>query len=171
MKIAIIYSSITGNTEKVAQAIYDSLPGEKYLFKTMHDQYNVEEFDIILIGYWCRKTFMDTLSLNLLRQIKGKKVGAFGTAGMYPDSEYGYQCRARVKEVISLENEFIGEFLCQGKIPEERTQKRMVLPKDDPHYLDEEGVKRHLESRKHPDAQDLCNAQVFFKGMIQKYVK
>ncbi|VEU81192.1 flavodoxin family protein [Haploplasma axanthum] len=171
MKIALIYSSLTGNTEKVAKAIFDSLPGEKALFRNKKDNYNLDDFDIIIIGYWCRRTFMDPLSIDLVKKIKGKKVAAFGTAGMYPDSKYGELCRERVRNIIEEENEFIGDFLCQGKIPEERTNKRLNLPKDDPHYLDEEGLKRHIESRKHPNNEDFIAAQEAFRKIISNHVK
>jgi len=161
MKIAVIFSSITGNTKKVAEAIYSILPEEKFIFQNPNIEC-LEKFDVILIGYWCYRCFMDPLSLALLKKITGKKVGAFGTAGVYPNSQAGIKCSERVKEAISSKNIFIGEFLCQGKIPEERTKKRMMLPKDNPHYLDVEGLKRHIESRNHPNEVDLENAKKFF---------
>lgn len=165
MTIAIIYASKTGNTQKVAEAIFTSLPYEKVIAKTSGD-IDITTFDIILIGYWCYRGFMDPLSLALVKKIQGKKVGAFGTAGVYPDSPAGVKCRNRIKEIISQNNIFIGDFLCQGKIPEERTLKRMMLPKNDSHYLDEEGIKRHLESRKHPNEVDLKQAQNYFLEVI-----
>lgn len=168
MKIGVIYSTLTGNTKKLANAIFAILPEEKFMFHNGKDMFDFESFDLIILGYWCKRTFMDPLTLKLLEQIKGKKIAVFGTAGMYPWSEHAIRCRTRIKEAVSLNNEFLGDFLCQGKIPEERTLKRMQLPKDDPHYLDEDGIKRHIESRMHPDQQDLLNAQQFFKELIAR---
>jgi len=169
MKIGIVYSSITGNTKKVADAIFNSLEGKAKIFRVKKDEFNYKDFDIILIGYWCRRTFMDNDSFELLKTIKGKKIATFGTAGMYPDSTYANKCHEKIQQEIKKENEFIGSFLCQGKISEKRTEERLKIPKGKPHYLGEEGLKRHIESRKHPNEEDLNNAVSYFKEILKNH--
>ena len=113
--------------------------------------------------FWCRKSTLDNYSKEVLKQCKNKKILAFGTMGSYPNDAYGMRVRENVKTIIEENNICEGVYLSQGRIPEARTNYRKNLPKEHPHYLDEEGVKRHEKSRKHPDANDLKNAVEFFK--------
>ncbi len=104
---------------------------------------------------------MDDKSLKLLERFSGRKILAVGTMGSYPDSVYGKRVYKNVEALINAKNICQGIFLCQGKIETSRTEKRRALPKDDPHYLNDESYQRHLESRKHPNDIDLKAAADF----------
>ncbi|MFV0519312.1 MAG: flavodoxin family protein [Lachnospirales bacterium] len=157
--ITVIYSTITGNTEKVAKSIYESLKVEKEIFN-INDiaQKNFEKSDIIILCYWCSRGTADSKTLGFLDKVKNKKIIAVGTLGAYVESEHGQKMAERVKEKVMEKNEYIGKFVCRGKIDPKRTEKRLSLPKTDKHFLDEEGYKRHLSSRVHPTQEDLSNA-------------
>ncbi len=166
--ISATISSLTGNTQKIANAVLEELQN------TLDDIVKNEEItvnvfqnkelltlpeldDYILLFFWCRKSTLDDYSKEALKQCKNKKILAFGTMGSYPNDTYGMRVRENVKIICE------GVYLSQGRIPEARTNYRRNLPEEHPHYLDEEGLKRHEESRKHPDANDLKNAVKFFK--------
>ena len=58
-------------------------------------------------------------------------------------------------------NECLGVFLSQGRVSMKNVEKRRQLPADDPHHLDDAGVRRLEESQKHPDEQDMARARSF----------
>ena len=172
--ISATISSLTGNTEKIANAVLEELQNTldtviknediKVRISKNKELLNLPELDdYILLFFWCRKSTLDDYSKEVLKQCKNKKILAFGTMGSYPDGTYGQQVRENVKTIIEENNICEGVYLSQGRIPEARTMYRRNLPTDHPHYLDEEGVKRHEESRKHPDDNDLKNAVEFFR--------
>lgn len=171
--ISVMISSITGNTQKIADAVLKEL--ENNLDSSIKvDIFHNKEFltvsslsDYILLFFWCRKSTLDDYSQALIEQCKGKKILALGTMGGNPDGTYGERVRKNVEMFIEKNNVCCGVYLSQGKIPEKRTKYRMNLPKDHPHYLDEEGVKRHEQSRSHPDKKDLENAVDFFRKHFQ----
>ena len=173
--ISVTTSSLTGNTEKIANAVLEELRNTlvavvknedvKVRIFQNKELLNLPELDnYVLLFFWCRKSTVDDYSKEVLKQCKNKKILAFGTMGGYPDGAYGQQVRKNVTTMIEENNICEGVYLSQGKIPEARTEYRRKLPKEHPHYLDEEGLKRHEESRKHPDTNDLKNAAEFFRG-------
>lgn len=167
--ISVMISSLTGNTQKIADAVLKELKNDGNAFTRIDIFHNKELLQLpalneyILLFFWCRKSTLDDYSQAVIRQCKGKKILAFGTMGGYPDGDYGNRVRKNVETLIGENNICRGVYLSQGKIPESRTTYRMNLPKDHPHYLDENGVKRHEQSRTHPDKKDLDNAVVFFR--------
>ncbi len=159
--VTVVYSSLTGNTEKVARAIFSEIDSDKKIVKINDVNVNeLNESDIIISCYWCARGTADKKTIDLIENLKGKKIIAVGTLGAYDDSEHALKMKSRVKELVEKENEFLGEFACRGKIAEERTERRRKLPQTDKHYLNEAGVQRHISSRVHPTEDDLKNAVV-----------
>ncbi len=157
--ITVVYSSLTGNTKRVAEAIFSSIEGDKEIIKINEvDSERLENSDKIISCYWCSRGTADPKTLEMIGSLKDKKIIAVGTLGAYEDSEHAMKMKQRVKIAVEENNIFLGEFVCRGKIAEERTERRMKLPKTDKHYLGEEGYQRHLSSRKHPTEDDLKNA-------------
>ena len=59
--------------------------------------------------------------------------------------------------------------MSQGKIDIQRTEYRKKLPPENPHFLDEKGIRRHEESRNHPDEADIECARSFLEKRITEY--
>lgn len=170
--IALYISSCTGNTLKIANVIQARLEKsdyELYIHNSSKSNIIPKDADLIIIFFWCRKSSLDFNSKNIVDMCENKKILAFGTMGNYPNSDYGQKVKSNVFDYISKNNKCLGVFLCQGKIPPERTEKRMKLSPDHPHHLDEDGIKRHLDSRTHPDKRDLQNAAHFLEGVLEKF--
>lgn len=168
--ISVMISSVTGNTQKIADVILKELENNYLNTFTRVDIFHNKELlqlpalsEYILLFFWCRKSTLDDCSQAAIRQCKGKKILAFGTMGGNPDGDYGNRVRKNVETLIGENNICRGVYLSQGRIPEARTRHRMNLPKDHPFYLDEEGVKRHEQSRTHPDKKDLDDSVDFFR--------
>ena len=87
MTYAIVYSSRTGNTERLAQAIRQALPPEECLyFGPPAPQARAAER--IYVGFWTDKGDCDAQTRAFLSELRGKEIFLFGTAGFGVASVY-----------------------------------------------------------------------------------
>ena len=164
MKSLIVYSSKTGNTKKIAKAVYQILPEPKEIYP-VEKAPAPDDFDFIGLGFWVNRGTADKKAQQYMNKIKNKQVGLFGTLGAYPDSDHAKKCLSRVKELITG-NELLGIFLCQGRVdPQVIEQMAKIAPES--HPMTDERKKRLKEAEKHPDEKDCHNAQAAFKDMLQ----
>lgn len=79
-KYSIIFSSLTGNTKKLADTIRAVLPAEDcdYFGAPKAEELHSE---ILYIGFWTDKGNADSATLELLSKLRDKKFFLFGTAG------------------------------------------------------------------------------------------
>ncbi len=168
MKCAVVYSSETGNTYKLARGIYKGIDCATRFINVEDVDYNeIECYDTIVICYWNRQNTADPDSLAFLEAVKGKNIFAAGTLGAYPTGRSGVAMLENVRAAVrNSGNKLIGEFICQGRIDPVKTERRRQIEKGRPHYLDEEGLKRHIESRNHPDLRDIERAVASVKESL-----
>lgn len=159
MRKVIVYSSLTGNTKKIATHLSENISAELFDADTAMTQLDLDAYDIFIICYWTDRGIADPKSRKFIDLLHDKKIIAVGTLGGPSDTDYAQSIKDRVRAYAAEKSNFvIGDFICQGKIDPARTEARLKIPKGEPRYLDEEGYKRHLESRTHPDEIDLANA-------------
>ncbi len=180
-KIGMFVSSLTGNTKKIADYLEGVLAREEYEIDRMDTRtfrYTVSEteltgvfgtYDVCILMFWCRKSGLDDASRMLAGAMEGQKVIAVGTMGHTTEDDYSERVRDNVFRDISRNNHCLGIYLSQGRINPERTEARRRLPKDAPHYLDEAGYLRHLESRTHPDERDLQGAGEYVLSALRRH--
>lgn len=167
--IALFVSSLTGNTEKIAHGIYTHLLQNDYSV-TMQDSCIIKNdllsADLNILCFWCRRASLDDDTKKLLRRYLDTPFLAIGTCGHYPDSEYGQKIKKQVSDYINQSNCCIDVFLSQGAVLLDSTEYRRKLPQNHPHYLDDSGYARHIESQNHPNEADIQNAIHF----VSKYL-
>ncbi|MCG8640493.1 MAG: flavodoxin family protein [Desulfobacterales bacterium] len=164
MKSMIVYSSRTGNTRAVAEAVQEVFPPSCELV-SVEEAPDPESYDVIAIGYWVDKGGPDKKAAAFMEGVKGKKVGLFGTLGAYPDSEHAHECRARALAMMAG-NDVLGQFLCQGKV-DPKVLEMMAKMASDQHPMTEERKARIEEAKKHPDKADFEAAKKAFAGMLE----
>ncbi|SMC39070.1 outer membrane receptor for ferrienterochelin and colicins [Desulfocicer vacuolatum DSM 3385] len=170
MKSLVVYSSKTGNTKKVAQAVFDTLPEPKEIHP-MENAPRVDGFDFLALGFWVDKGTADLKAQKFFKKIKGKQIGLFGTLGAYPDSDHAGESMKKTKALLAG-NEILGTFMCQGKVDPSLIEWMAKQFKDDPHHsMTPERKARLREAEKHPDNADLINAQNAFTQMLEKLPK
>ena len=82
MKVLVSYYSDTGNTEKVAKAIYDSLEQCEKDISLIKDASNLEAYDLIFCGFPVHSMGLPKKAEEFVKGIpEGKKVAYFGTHG------------------------------------------------------------------------------------------
>lgn len=164
MKCLVVYSSMTGNTRRVAEAVYDVLPDPKEIYP-VENAPEPDEYDLIALGFWVVHGTADEKIQRYILKIKHKKVGLFGTSGDYPDSEH---TRAAVRHVESLfeDNHLLGTVMCQGKIDDSFADELDVVA---PASKDASPAEHHrlTEARHHPDEADLNIVQTAFTAMLK----
>ena len=162
MRSLLTYSSLTGNTKQVAEAILKVMP-EGTDFYPIEEAPSPELYDYICIGFWADRENADKKSQDYMNKINGKKVALFGTLGAYPNSEHAQKTMDNAKEILAGKNEILGEFLCQGKVDPRLVKRFAELPADHPHGMTPERKARLEEASKHPNEEDFKNAQRIFK--------
>lgn len=169
MKKVVIYSSKTGNTKKVGEAIANELGCEIFSFE--NDELKIDEYDFIAIGYYIDKGGPDALFKHFLnKQIKDKKVGLFITLGTEPQSEYSKQILIDGRKFLEKNgNKIIREFICQGAIDpnliEQMIQMAQQLKDKAPYPITDERRARWAMAASHPDENDLRNARKAFSNL------
>ena len=143
-RYSIMFSSVTGNTRMLAEAIRETLPKE-----------NCDYFGVY-VGFWTDKGNADEDTLALLAGLRGKKIFLFGTAGFGGSEAYFRKVLDRVRQSVDASNTVIGEYMCQGRMPQ-AVKERYLRMKEQPEHpanLDMliENFDRALP---HPDAADL----------------
>ena len=152
---SILYSSVTGNTKLLAETIRAALPEEKCDYFGTCDSAEAKS-DLLYIGFWTDKGNADAATLALLAKLRGKKIFLFGTAGFGGSEAYFRKVLDRVRRSVDASNRVVGEYMCQGKMPQ-AVKDRYLRMKEQPEHpanLDMliENFDRALP---HPDTADL----------------
>ena len=170
-KWLIVYSSLTGNTKQIAEAMYTTFTnGEADIFSIKEiDKINLDDYDYIAVGYWLTRGAPDKTVQEFLTTIKHKTVMLFQTHGTEPGSEHAVTAFARAAYKLGEDCTILGTFSSQGKInPALLARRQNNTDKNDPHAATERNKKRWESAAKHPDENDIQRAKDFIAAMKHK---
>ena len=161
MKSLIIYSSRTGNTKAVATHIAAAL-SEATLCDAAQMPENLDDFDLIFVGFWAYRRGADPVATKILENLHGKRVAIFGTAGAYPETEAGQNYLKTAAALLPKDAAYLGGFLCQGRVA---SFHRFLETGEraSGHELSEERRVRLTEAESHPNETDFAAAAEFAK--------
>jgi len=182
MKILIAYFSQTGNTEKIARAIYDEAAahGHEVDLKSVDDTTPVSfnSYDIVFLGSACHDADLAEPVLMMLDSIEGSptfKMAGFVThstvkpTGSERDQELydrwaGLCVGSFERTSLEKKMDLVGYFHCQGvpSPPIEEFIHREIIQDD------KEWGEYLSEVKKHPDDVDLMNAREFTRSVLTK---
>ena len=156
-RYSIVFSSMTGNTEKLARAIREVLPEEicDYFGAAGEEELRSE---LLYIGFWTDKGNADETTLRLLQKLKNRKIFLFGTAGFGGSAVYDEQILNHVKQFIDGSNTVVGTFMCQGKMPLS-VRERYVKMREQPNRMADldSRIENFDRALSRPNAEDLEN--------------
>ena len=157
MNIAVVYSSRTGNTKAVGEAIATALGAPVF---SVSDKPVLSSYEGIAFGYWVDRADANAEAREFMASLSGKKVFLFGTLGAYPDSEHGQRAFAKAQSHVEEENQILGHFMCQGKIDPAILERFKNMPKkaDNPHAPSAERIKLWAAGAGHPNQDDFAHA-------------
>lgn len=152
MSYAIVFSSRTGNTRRLAEAVRAALPAGECLYFGPPDAAALAA-GRLYIGFWTDKGSCDEALAAFLPQLAGHEVFLFGTAGFGADPAYFDAILGRVAALLPPSAAAVGRFMCQGRMPDAVRARYAAMP---------EGERRTQMlanfdmARTHPDAADLA---------------
>ncbi|MDR2489029.1 MAG: flavodoxin family protein [Desulfovibrio sp.] len=165
MKTLVVYSSRTGNTRMIAEAVHSVMPDGAGIFP-VRDAPDPSPYDFVALGFWVDKGGPDADMAEYLGSVRGKRVGLFGTLGAWPDSEHARKAmQAAVDRAEG--NTVLGTFLCQGKVDPKLLAAMAKMGGNSPHPMTEERKARLEEAARHPDAADCENARRVFTDIVK----
>lgn len=151
MNYAIVYSSRTGNTAMLAQAIREALPQENCIYFGEPDPRALEA-DLLYVGFWTDKGSCDEQTAQFLQSLTGGQVFLFGTAGFGGAPTYFEQILDRVQKNLRPDVQITGTYMCQGKMPQAVRSRYEAMPESPRRTAMLENFDL---AASHPDQQDL----------------
>ena len=169
MKILITYFSQTGNTEKVAQSIYEGCEGKEVEIKPIKevDPSTLSDYELVFLGSGIYASRVNKSLADFIDAAKElpPKFAFFNTHASKTPYQDGFKV---VKKKIGEKSEIVAEFDCCGDnigVPE--AMRNAMLEKLPPEKRKEaEEHQQWLKGR--PNAEDLEKAKEFAKSLILK---
>ncbi len=161
-RILVTYFSQTGNTKKVAEAIFKELPAEKEL-KSIDEAQNLERYHLIFIGFPVHSHGVPLKVEKFLKDIPyGKKIALFSTHGSFTGSRLS---REAFEHAISVASRavILGTFSCRGRVAPGMLE---VLQKSVEHKA---WAEMAASAEPHPDERDIEDARSFAKWIMTLY--
>jgi len=161
MKALVTYFSKTGNTEKVARAIYDALPVDKEI-KPIQELEGAAGYDIVFCGFPVYAHSVPGKAQPFIKAIgDGQKVAFFSTHGSLRGGQLPKQA---VENAIglALKAKFLGHFGCRGKVEPKIIE--MLMQQQENRAWAEEAQ----SAAAHPDQADIEDAKAWALSMLTK---
>lgn len=155
MKYAIVYSSRTGNTAALAQALRERLPAEDCVYFGPPGE-TIPAAELVFAGFWTDKGVCDEAASAFLKTLGDQKVFLLGTAGFGGGGAYFEQILSRVKALLAPSVVVVGTFLCQGRMPTAvlARYEAMLTQGGDTDRV-RGMIENYHAAASHPDPQDL----------------
>ena len=166
MKTLVTYLSLTGNTKKIAEAIYETISEEKEI-KPLAEVKDLDDYNFVFIGFPVHQSGPPAKAKKFIEsKAKGRKIALFVTHASPPGAPFLEPILVKCK-VIADGSDLVGFFNCQGVLAQQVAD--MLLKMKDPKFQ-EFGKMRHTTVG-HPNAEEVENARIFAKEIIKKIQK
>jgi flavodoxin len=114
-KVLVAYMSRTGNTRKIAKAIYDAIPQPKEI-KRVEDVTSLEGYDLAFLGFPMHGYGPDKKAKKFLETyVKGRSIALFITH-MAPENAPPLQGWVQKFSDAAVGANIVGVFDCQGQL-------------------------------------------------------
>ena len=155
MSYAIVFSSKTGNTKLLADTLHNCLPQDDCCYFGIPNPAAMEA-DTLYVGFWTDKGKADESTSDFLKQLHGKNIFLFGTAGFGGSEEYFNRILKAVRQPLAESNTVFGNYMCQGKMPLSVRQRYEGMKKQPIHLPNLDALIENFDKAlSHPDAEDL----------------
>lgn len=131
MKVLVAYVSRTGNTKKIAEAIFEEIQADKEI-KELGEVDSLEGYDLAFIGYPIMRFVPAKPAWEFLKKnSSGKKVALFMTHAAPEGAPPVQDFIAKSKEA-AVGADVVGIFDCQGELSE--AMRETLLKMDNPEF-------------------------------------
>jgi flavodoxin len=164
MKVLIAYQSVSGNTRKVAEAIYKEIRTDKEM-KPLSDVKDLKGYDLSFIGFPIHaygpaneaKAFLEN-------KVAGKDIALFITHSA-PEGEPQVQQWLAACKIAASGANIVGVFDCRGELAQNVAD--MMIGSKDPQLA--AWADHRKETLGQPDRGRLKKARKFAKDIMGKY--
>lgn len=169
MKSIILYSSLTGNTKRVAEAMASVMPEGTLCVPVKEAPQNLADYDTVFVGFWVDRGTANKEAAKLIETLTNPNIVFFATLGMYADSDHARESIDKASTLLQNKESLVDGFVCQGKIdPKVIEMMYKMFPPGSPHGQSPERDALHKAAETHPDEQDFVNAKEFTKSVLAK---
>ena len=162
MKVLVTYYSETGNTEKLARAIYEGIEIAEKDLLPVNEAKNLEDYDLIFCGFPVHPNSVPGKVVQILKSIpEGKKLAIFATHG----SLRGGQLATTAFEYsmsLASKAKVIGTFGCRGKVKTDLIETLLKKPEH------KAWAEEAQSAAPNPDDADLADCKDFAEKMVRK---
>ena len=157
----VTYFTQTGNTKKVAEAIYESIEGDKQIMPISDIQKEgIEDYDLIFIGFPVHSHGVPFAMESFIKKIPpDKKIAFFSTHGSLTGGRLSREAIEHAT-VLASRTRLLGTFSCRGKVSLSALE---ILKKSPEHSA---WADMAASAGTHPDEDDLKEAASFAKWII-----
>lgn len=167
VKYKVVYTSKTGNTRQLATAIYQSLGVGKGDIEEWNPSTRWDDAECYLVGFWTDRGNCPAGLRDFLKHLSEKKVLLFGSCGFGASQEYYEKIEANVKAYIPEDAQYLGCYLCQGKMPMSVRERYEEMQKDPKQKKTATMLLENFDKALlHPDQKDLEDGIRFVKNKI-----
>jgi len=164
MKVLVTYMSQTGNTKKIAEAIFQEIKGKKEI-KPIEEVSSLDGYDLAFVGSPMQASGMAGDAKSFLEQhSKGKNIALFITHAS-PEHEPQLKVWLDNCKAAAAGANLLGAFDCQGEMSQALAD--FMLNSGDPTLV--EWGKKRSETVGQPDAASLKKARSFAREIMKKY--
>ena len=184
---SIVFSSRTGNTAELAEAVREALPeGTCEYFGNIDGDGGfdgrgyagagcgrtssaIPASETLFVGFWTNQGVADQAAQKLLGQLRNRKIFLFGTAGFGGSEAYFQAILDKTKAFIDDSNTVIGTYMCQGKMPLSVRERYMKMKEQPDHMPNIDAMIENFDKAlSHPDADDLVKLANLVSEAIER---
>ncbi len=162
MKVLVSYYSDTGNTKKVADAIYDAVTESEKDICLATEASNVSEYDLIFCGFPVHSMGLPGKMETFVKSLpEGTKVAFFATHGSLRGGELAITAFFAALS-LSKHLKVMGTFGCRGVVKSSIIEALLKKAEHRGWALEAQSAAGH------PDVADLEDAKAFAAAMMTK---
>lgn len=163
MKTLVTYFSQTGNTKKIAEAIYAEITGEKDI-NEIKDVSDFEGYDLVFVGSPVMEFNIPKKVTNFISEnVTGKNMAFFMTHAV-PEGFEAIKSWTGSVEDFAASGNFLGTFECQGELAQPVYD--MLMKSDNPEMIG--FAEMSLAGKGQPDEKSVQKAKEFAKEIQAK---
>ena len=165
MKVLIAYHSVSGNTRKVAEAIYKEIRADKEMLP-LSEVRDLKGYDVSFIGFPIQAYGPSKEAKEFLeKKVQGKDIALFVTHSAPEEGEPKLESWLAACKMAASSGNIVGFFHCQGQLAQ--NIKELMLKSDNPELV--AWAERSGETLGQPDRHRLKKAAVFAKDVMSRY--
>lgn len=169
MTYIVLYSSRTGNTKAVAEAIGSALPAGSPCLPVQEAPADLQDYGCVFVGFWVDRGSANAQAKELLQKLEHPNIALFATLGADPRSPHGADSLRNAAALLPGGRQPVNSFICQGKVdPQLIEQMKKMFPAGHPHAVDAKREALHQQASTHPDEADLAAARAFAAETVKR---